>query len=353
MRLRLSASVVGTIFLINLASCGPAPAITPTDLVPPTETSPAEPDPSTTPMPVATATPGPVGEDFRLYAETPVLAMGAAGTWDSGLMDPGSVVFAENNFHMFYDGVPSFPALIQIGYAVSDDGLTFSRVSNDPIFTVDDIPWKTVPGNIRANSVLFENGTWILYFTASGGLGSLTGVIGRATAVSPTGPWIVDPEPVLGPGDTGAWDAGAVGHAEVLHSADGYVMYYSAGLGIGMATSDDGIAWRKYDDPATAVPVYAASDPVMARPGAEDPNVQKTPWGWAMAYRYKFSLYFAESADGLHWKDAPANPIVTFIEKEIFYSSMLVKDGAAFLYFEAGGANTSTYVATWNLTAPE
>jgi hypothetical protein len=32
---------------------------------------------------------------------------------------------------------------------------------------------------------------------------------------------------------------------------------------------------------------------------------------------------------------------------------MLVKDGAAFLYFEAGGANTSTYVATWNLTAPE
>jgi hypothetical protein len=335
--------------LWGLAGCGSAPSVKTAEPVAPTDTAPAA---SPTSMPKPTGTPGPVGENFRLYADTPVLEMGAPGTWDSGLMDPGSVVFYENKFHMFFDGVPSWPALVNIGYAVSTDGLTFSRVSTDPVFTIDAIPWRTKPGNIRNNCILVENGAWIMYFTATEGLGSFAGVIGRATAASPTGPWIADPEPVLEPGDSTAWDAGMIGHVEVLRSGDGYVMYYSAALGIGMATSIDGIAWEKYNDPATDQPAFAASDPVMAKSGVEDPNVQMTPWGWAMAYRYKFSLYYAESDDGLHWKDAPTNPIITFIDKIIYYSSLLVKGDTAFLYFEAGGDTTSTYAATWTLTAP-
>jgi hypothetical protein len=120
-----------------------------------------------------------------------------------------------------------------------------------------------------------------------------------------------------------------------------------------MAASADGIHWEKYDDPATEREVYAAGDPVMNKPGAEDPNVQPTPWGWAMVYRYRFSLHYAESEDGLHWTDAPANPIVTLPDKGIYFSGLSVHDGAAFLYFEAGDPGaTSVYAATWRLTAP-
>jgi hypothetical protein len=352
MRPRICTQLLLVSVVWSLTACGSAPAVPTEESIPAEEMPPIA---SATPEPEPTATPtGPVGDGFRLFTDEPVLAMGAPGTWDSGLMDPGAVVYHEGQFHMFYDGVPSFPALLGIGYAVSEDGLTFSRISADPVFTLDDVPWDPKPGNIRANSVLVEEGTWVLYFTASEGLGSLVGVVGRATAASPTGPWTVDGERVLEPGDAKAWDSGAIGHVEVVRSGEGYVMYYSAGLGIGMATSADGIRWEKYDDPTTDREVYAASDPVMAKPGAEDPNVQPTVWGWAMAYRYRFSLHYAESTDGLHWTDAPVNPIVTFLDRGIYFSSLSVRDGAAFLYFEAGDPSaTSVYVATWRLTAPK
>jgi len=351
LRPRIGIQLILVSVVWSMTACGSAPAVATAEPVPAEET------PSIvthTPEPEPAATPtGPVGDGFRLFTDEPVLAMGAPGAWDSGLMDPGAVVHHEGRFHMFYDGVPSFPPLLSVGYAVSEDGLTFTRISADPVFTLDDVPWDPKPGNIRANSVLVEEGTWILYFTASEGLGSLAGVVGRATAASPSGPWTVDAEPVLEPGDSSAWDSGAIGHVEVVRSGDGYVMYYSAGLGIGMAASADGIRWEKYDDPATEREVYAAGDPVMNKPGAEDPNVQPTPWGWAMVYRYRFSLHYAESEDGLHWTDAPANPIVTLPDKGIYFSGLSVHDGAAFLYFEAGDPGaTSVYAATWRLTAP-
>ena len=44
-------------------------------------------------------------------------------------------------------------------------------------------------------------------------------------------------------------------------------MWYGASDGdnfrIGYATSSDGIAWTKYDDPSTTAPPYAESDPVL------------------------------------------------------------------------------------------
>jgi predicted GH43/DUF377 family glycosyl hydrolase len=351
LRNRFISATLVSLVVWGLTSCGSTPAVKTEEPVLLEESAPTV---SPTPMPKPTETrPGPVGDDFRLYADTPVLEMGAPGSWDSRFMDPGSVVFSDNKFHMFYDGSPSFPGLIKVGYAASADGLTFSRISTESVFSLEDVPWQSKPSNININSVMVDNGIWIMYFAASESLESRIGVIGRATAPSPSGPWTVDPEPVLRPGDSSAWDAAGIGHVEVLQSGEGYVLYYSSIFGIGMATSADGIAWEKYNNPATNQPAFAASDPIMAKSGAEDPNVQKTPWGWAMVYRYKFSLYFAESEDGLHWKDAHANPIITFVDKSINYSSLLVKEDTAFLYFEAGNTSTSIYEATWNLTAPQ
>ena len=57
----------------------------------------------------------PLERGFKLYVEEPVLSMGPSGSWNSGLMDPGAVIFHDGQFHMFYDAVPSFPALIEVG----------------------------------------------------------------------------------------------------------------------------------------------------------------------------------------------------------------------------------------------
>ncbi len=91
----------------------------------------------------------------------------------------------------------------------------------------------------------------------------------------------------------------SVANPSVVRTDTGYAMYYNgvASLNdshgaIGMATSTDGIHWRKYNNPATTDPLYAKSDPVLL-PGASgawdaqrmvDPNVVRTENGWVMVY---------------------------------------------------------------------
>ena len=306
----------------------------------------------------ATATPlipYPLERGFKLYTDEPVLPMGSSGSWDSGLMDPGAVVYYADRFHMFYDAVPSFPALIAVGYAASTDGITWTRAVTQPVFTITNIPWQPKPTNFRMNSVMVVDGTWVLYFSASNSYTELTGLVGRATASSPIGPWTVDPEPVLKPGENGEWDAGDVGHVDVIPSDKGYVMYYSSELGIGMATSPDGIKWTKYNDPATSEAAFAKSDPVIAVPapvGQHDPNVVHTDHGWQMVYRSDRGLEYTTSADGIHWDSATEKPLISPVDlqKTIWYSAFIVQDETAYLYFEAGSRNTSTYLATWTET---
>ena len=63
--------------------------------------------------------------------------------------------------------------------------------------------------------------------------------------------------PVLQPGSSGEWDDGGfAGQAVLYDSNEGiYKIWYGASDGnnfrIGYATSSDGIAWTKYDDPST------------------------------------------------------------------------------------------------------
>ena len=55
--------------------------------------------------------------------------------------------------------------------------------------------------------------------------------------------WVLDAdEPVLGPGEEGAWDASSVSHPAVMSRGGVYEMWYSsAGLRLGHAISEDGL----------------------------------------------------------------------------------------------------------------
>jgi predicted GH43/DUF377 family glycosyl hydrolase len=109
---------------------------------------------------------------------------------------------------------------------------------------------------------LVDIGTCVLYFHTI-----RDGQIGRATAVSPIGPWSVDPDPVLNPGPKGAWDEQGIFWPCVVQEDDSYRMYYTGknlmDNAIGFATSPDGINWTKHDDPQTTDEPYAESDPVL------------------------------------------------------------------------------------------
>lgn len=75
-------------------------------------------------------------------------------------------------------------------------------------------------------------------------------------------------------------------------------------------------------------------------------------WGWEMVYRHAYGLNYATSTDGVQWIIAPRNPIILLSGKDVWYSSFVVHDDVAFLFFEAGratssGTSSSTYLATW------
>jgi hypothetical protein len=121
-----------------------------------------------------------------------------------------------------------------------------------------------------------------------------------------------------GPAD--AWDSGALDFPTVLATDDGYTMVYSGwdpavpdGGSIGFATSDDGIAWTKLDDPATTAAPFAESDPIV-EPGlcggfddraVQQPRVVALPDRLVMAYagytgplESRATVGYADSLDG-------------------------------------------------------
>lgn len=130
-------------------------------------------------------------------------------------------------------------------------------------------------------------------------------------------------------GREGSWDAGQVTHPIVLKEDDGYRMYYTgfdadATPRIGLATSQDGMTWTKYDNPAIPETPFAESDPVLNRGAAGDwdedaaerDRVVKTPEGYVMVYRAAVGnrsgrpFGLATSRDGVTWTKYRGNPIL-------------------------------------------
>jgi hypothetical protein len=354
-----------TIGLLIIAAC--APAATPTaelTAIPVTPTIAATPTEATTPT--ATPVPG----FFDVYAGSPIVSHGPDGAWDDRYTDPGAVIFYNGMFHMFRNGFRNWPAEVQIGYVTSPDGLTWTEQGDTPVLYTKDVPYAKVAA--LASSVLVEaDGTWVLYFYTKDDLNSPAGVIGRATASQPTGPWQVDAQPVLRPGSPGSWDDAQTRAPHVVKTDVGYFMYYG-GIDqrgremIGLATSRDGITWTKYDDPATTAAPFAESDPVLSVGGLRDwdaglvfqPSVNRTPEGWLMIYKgtnaigsVDFGLAIATSQDGIHWTRFKQNPVLkaSVIPSAVnfWFTNSVYQNDTLYLFWEIERAgHTDIFVAT-------
>jgi predicted GH43/DUF377 family glycosyl hydrolase len=380
------------LILLALLSSGCNIASTPIPSPTPSATQTPEPATSTptpvipTTAPTSTHLPNAIPTDelntslFHFYDGNPVLQQSNNCQWDCLYIDPGAMVYQDGIFHMFFNGIYGFPVPVGVGYATSTDGYHWTRQVSEPVLSAKALSGSNLMGsNLFVTSALVEDdGTWVLYFyTLSGSTFNGPGDIGRATAPAPTGPWTIDPAPVLSPGPSGAWDEVQVSAPNVLKTEDGYVMYYDARgedppSMIGMATSPDGIHWQKYNDPSTSDPTFAESDPVL-KVSAEgwdstrviDPNVVQTPDGWEMIYlatsgtgkftKGEFSFGAASSLDGIQWTKSDRNPILSNNNhsqwSQAFLATLLYVDGTYFLYFDfvtPSARGTNVYLATYS-----
>lgn len=294
---------------------------------------------------------------FEIFDDEPAISRGQFSEWDGRYTDPGAVTYHDGQFHMLRNGFNNWPARTGASYHTSDDGITWTQVSEGQVFETESVEFAGIAA-LASSLIVEEDDTWVLYFYAwNGNPGRAdAGTIGRAMADDPLGPWTVDAEPILLNGGDGAWDESQVSAPSVIRTEDGYVMYFSGvdmsgRQAIGMATSEDGINWTKYDDPTTTDAPYAESDPIMIAEldwegrSIHQSHVMTTDGGYTMIYRATgggnnmMRLGVATSADGLSW-ERQDSPIFAPYNVEggvnFWFHNAVYHDGTFYLYVEIG-----------------
>ncbi|MEL7436869.1 MAG: hypothetical protein AAFN11_23220, partial [Chloroflexota bacterium] len=164
---------------------------------------------------------------WEFVSDEPISANGEAGSWNSAWNEPGVVIYHDGLYHLFVNGYDGYPANTGIGYKISEDGVTYEWVSDEPLFSRDDVSGNPVAIAV-SDVIVLEDGTWVLYFFNSNSATwpRVQGTIGRATSDSPDGEWVIDEEPVLVIGEGSDWDRDSVVFASVTQVDDLFVMHY-------------------------------------------------------------------------------------------------------------------------------
>lgn len=308
---------------------------------------------------------------FKAYEHNPVLSPGEPGSWDELFLWNPQIIHHEGVFCLYYLG-GNITGRMAVGFATSEDGFHFIKHVGNPVLSPDNIGFDAF--TVGPGIVLKNDSSWVMYYNAQDLIAFAPGRhAGRATAVSPEGPWLKSETPVISSGSSGEWDAGFIIPCSVLIlNDDTFMMFYSGGndialfneFYIGMATSPDGLIWTKYNDPLTTKHPFAESDPVLTTGQKGDwddafvwmANVMKTTDGFTMHYsgaglpdrKGLKTIGYAESKDGIRWVKYHGNPVYS-IEKAMNVKNpeniafmenpaLLYLDTICLMYYEYGGS---------------
>jgi predicted GH43/DUF377 family glycosyl hydrolase len=270
-------------------------------------------------------------------------------------VNPGLVASQDGTLHMLTNSFTAYPGTSFVSHLTSSDGISWRKAGGGPVLRNSE-----VPGAIETFTTAFvtagyrDAGRWVVYGYTYEGEGS-EGFIWRATAPSLGGPWKLDALPVLEPGAKGSWDAVRVAEPSVVRMDDGFAMFYTGvddeGVArIGMATSGDGVSWRRRPDP-----VFSGGQGWDGG-SVGDPQVVETTDGFVMAYRTEsggFGFGLARSADGISWEPSSVNPIMSedrSPDGEPFWQSeATVIDGEVRWWLEVGFGSGTTDLYAYRL----
>jgi len=229
------------------------------------------------------------GTSWTKYFDNPVLS-GDPDAWDSSGEHAPFVMKDGDQYKMWYEG--SDGNVRQLGYATSDDGITWTKYEGNPVLQNGDGYDQDVAGH---GSVLYEDGNYKLWYHAIGSDGIII-----AYATSPDGINWVKFGPVLQQ-EEGLWDEYGLWGPSVLKVGETYWMWYSASgqsypASIGAATSENGENWTRVSD----APIITIADNNIG-----DPHVIFDEEIFKMWFT-NFSdgaIYYAESSDGIDWNE--------------------------------------------------
>lgn len=180
----------------------------------------------------------------------PVFASGPEGSWDDYSVGTGAVIKDSNTFKLYYISTKVSYGRSNIGLATSTDGIHWQRYTN-PVLLSD----STDEYHIGTESVLKVNGTYYMYYSASPAWNYNQFVIGLATSSDGVNWKKYSGNPVLSP--TLQWEGIGVLYPAVIYDNNRFIMIYSNTdrTKFGIAYSNDGMNWTK-----STTPTFTVSD---------------------------------------------------------------------------------------------
>jgi len=175
-----------------------------------------------------------------------VLGPNPQSGWEGRINRP-VVVKRKDEYDMWYTGQSRDRSWI--GYATSDDGVTWKRTSDKPVLSAEE-PWEKVA--VMCPHVIWDEETGMFRMWYSGGEQYEPDAIGSAT--SPDGlHWTKHPSnPIFARNPGNAWERHKVTACQVIRHGDWHMMFYIGfrdvhHAQIGLARSRDGLTnWQRH-----------------------------------------------------------------------------------------------------------
>jgi len=187
-------------------------------------------------------------KDGTHWSEPPQIVLGPRTEtgWEDDINRP-VVVKRADGYHLWYTGQARGHSWI--GYATSNDGITWKRMSGQPVLSPEK-PWEKVA--VMCPHVVWDESAKLFRMWYSGGEQNEPNAIGYAT--SPDGlKWTKhDLNPVFIPDPQNPWEKHKVTACQVVNQGPWYLMFYigfrdEPHAQIGLARSRDGITnWRRH-----------------------------------------------------------------------------------------------------------
>jgi predicted GH43/DUF377 family glycosyl hydrolase len=166
--------------------------------------------------------------------------------WENDLNRP-VVIKNGNRYQMWYTGQARERSWI--GYAVSQDGKTWKRMSDKPVLSAEK-PWEKVA--VMCPHVLYDDKENLYRMWYSGGEQYEPNAIGYATSKDGLSWTKHENNPIFRPTPENAWEKERVTACQVVRQGDWYLMFYIGfrdrdHAQIGVARSRDGIGdWQRH-----------------------------------------------------------------------------------------------------------
>jgi predicted GH43/DUF377 family glycosyl hydrolase len=194
-----------------------------------------------------------------------------AGTWDSYNVDMPCVVRENGGYKMWYTG-GMYDYEYKTGYATSPDGINWTKHPSNPIFLPRPGSWEAA--GVHCGFVVPVAGGYRMYYSGFATYIYSPEHIGTATSADGL-VWQRDTvnNPVLSPSADGEWDDTWVFLPKIVFHDSLFYMWYGGYDGyytnsrVGLATSRNGIGWKKHPGNPVLLPSPGQWDASMTLSG--------------------------------------------------------------------------------------